>query len=145
MSHPQRLSFQHQQMSPENKPPDDATRSDDAEYEVIIRSDGSELTPKEVAALKAHINGQLGINPFRRFVRLSSSYRSALYGLLEKEHPGVFQTDDEESLREASVIMYEFLKRRLEENRIEVNDDVFHMLFLDFIGSRDFYVKRTRK
>ena len=111
--------------------------------EMVIRSDGTELTSSEVAALKAQFSSKSDINPFRRCICLSADYRSCLYDRLAAVHSEVFKSVEDPHLQQKiGTIMNDFLRQQLKSDNIEVNEDVFGMLFLDFIGSRDFYLRQ---
>ena len=83
------------------------------------------------------------LSSFRNLICLSDSFRSRLYDLLEADHPKAFYDgEDDLQLMSASEVMNTLLRRQLKKEKIEVNQEVFMMLFLDFIGSRDFYTRR---
>jgi hypothetical protein len=86
---------------------------------------------------------QSGFNPLRNFLCVSDSYRSSLYDVLEATHPEAFYDgEDYSKLAQASEMMSAFLRQELKKAKINVNEDVFMMLFLDFIGSHHFYARR---
>jgi hypothetical protein len=80
-----------------------------------------------------------GMNSSRGLIRLSDSYRSKLYDLLEAAHPEAFDNSDTKACLRGSELMRNFLRERLTKDKIELNDDGFNMLCFDFFGSHHFY------
>ena len=81
-----------------------------------------------------------GLNSARDLVRLSDSYRSKLYDLLEATHPEAFDNHDTtEACMRASELMCNFLKKQLRKDRMDIRGDAFDMLCRDFFGSHHFY------
>ena len=114
--------------------------------EALVRSVGGDLTAKEMAAIKAGFSSWPAIDPSRHLVCLSAPYRSSLYDLLGAAHPEVFtEADSPLFLQKVSSIMNDFLRQQLKKDNVDVTEDVFGMLFLDFIGSEDFHIRRTSR
>jgi protein-arginine kinase activator protein McsA len=84
-----------------------------------------------------------GMNSARDLIRLSDSYRSKLYDLLEATHPEAFDNSDTEACRRASELMRSFLRERLTKDGIEINEDGFNMLCGDFFASHHFYSRQA--
>jgi len=80
-----------------------------------------------------------GLNSARDLIRLSDSYRSKLYDLLEAAHPEAFDNQDTEACVRGSELMCKFLKKQLKKDRMDIRGDAFDMLCKDFFGSRKFY------
>jgi hypothetical protein len=84
-----------------------------------------------------------GMNDSRNLLQLSDFYRSKLYDQLEAAHPIAFYDgEDREKASEAAGVMIDFLRQKLAADKIELNDDAFGMLLVDFIGSAHFYTRR---
>lgn len=81
------------------------------------------------------------MNSLRQLICLSDSYRSKLYDLLETTHPEAFNNTTEETCQRGSELMADFLREHLKKDKIEVNEDVFGMLCVDFFGSHHFYTR----
>jgi uncharacterized protein (DUF2249 family) len=81
------------------------------------------------------------MNSQRDLICLSDFYRSKLYDLLEKAHPEAFDSHDAEACDRGSEIMRVFLREQLQKENIELNEDAFEMLSLDFFGSHHFYTR----
>ena len=84
------------------------------------------------------------MNSSRDLIRFSDFYRAKLYDELERKHPQAFDNSDDEACLRGTEVMYRFLKERLSEENIELNEDGFDMLCRDFFGSHFFY-ERTEK
>jgi hypothetical protein len=86
-----------------------------------------------------------GMGGLRGLICLSDSYRSRLYDQLEVAHPEAFQDDDCKDptwmVRTGNTVIT-FLREQLKKERVEVSDEVFEMLYCDFIGSHHFYTRR---
>jgi protein-arginine kinase activator protein McsA len=82
-----------------------------------------------------------GMNSARGLICLSDSYRSKLYDLLESVHPEAFDDTDTEACQRASNLMRNFLREHLKKDNIEMNEDAFEMVCLDFFGSHRFYTR----
>jgi hypothetical protein len=80
-----------------------------------------------------------GMNSARDLIRLSDSYRSKLYDLLEATHPEAFDNHDTEACLRGSELMRGFLRTQLKKDRMDVRGDAFDMLCQDFFGSHHFY------
>jgi len=80
-----------------------------------------------------------GMNSARDLIRLSDSYRSKLYDLLEATHPEAFDNHDTEACVRGSELMCSFLRKQLKKDRMDVRGDAFEMLCRDFFGSHHFY------
>ena len=80
-------------------------------------------------------------NSFRSLIQLTDWYRSKLYDLLEAERPEAFKSGNEV---EGGEYMGQFLSNQLNREGIEVSDDVFSMLFGDFVGSAEVYERQKR-
>jgi hypothetical protein len=80
-----------------------------------------------------------GLNSARDLIRLSDSYRSKLYDLLETAHPEAFDNQDTEACVRGSQLMCAFLRKQLKADRMDIRGDAFDMLCKDFFGSRHFY------
>lgn len=80
-----------------------------------------------------------GMNSARDLIRLSDSYRSKLYDLLEAMHPEAFDNHDTEACLRGSELMRNFLSEQLKKDRMDVRGDAFDMLCQDFFGSHHFY------
>jgi hypothetical protein len=108
---------------------------------VVMTSDGAELTPEQLAVLKAQIRESGGIDPFDRRLRFGEEYRTSLYALLTKIHPKVFSDDADPMHRQENAdLIMDFLRKQLQHDGIQVNEKVFGMLYLDFISSRQFHL-----
>jgi len=84
-----------------------------------------------------------GMSAMRDLICLSDSYRSRLYDQLEAAHPEAFNDDeDPESMARAANAMNTFLREQLKKERVEVSEEVFKMLYCDFIESHHFYTRR---
>lgn len=59
------------------------------------------------------------LNSTRDLIRLSDSYRSKLYDLLEATHPEVFDNRDTEACVRDSKLMRSFLRKQLKIDRME--------------------------
>ena len=82
-----------------------------------------------------------GMNSARGLICLSDSYRSKLYDLLEATHPEAFDNSDTETCRRTSELMREFLREHLTKDGIELNEDGFEMLCIDFFCSHHYYTR----
>lgn len=82
-----------------------------------------------------------GMNSARGLIRLSDSYRSKLYDLLETAHPEAFDNSDVWACARGGKLMRDFLREHLKKEKIEMNEDAFEMLCLDFFGSHHFYTR----
>jgi hypothetical protein len=80
-----------------------------------------------------------GMNSSRALICLDNWYRSKLYDLLEKAHPEAFDNSDAEACRRATNLKCNFLKEHLTKDKIELNQDGFEMLCMDFCFSHHFY------
>jgi protein-arginine kinase activator protein McsA len=80
-----------------------------------------------------------GMNSSRDLIRLSDWYRSKLYDLLESECPGAFDYSDTEACERGSKYTKEFLRKQLNTDGIELNEDGFEMLWCDLNCSCHFY------
>jgi len=85
-----------------------------------------------------------GMNSARNLIQLSLFYRTKLYDELELAHPEAFDNSDVEACNRGVEVMCLFLKRRLAEDNIELNEDGFDMLLQDFFGSHLFYERADR-
>ncbi len=84
------------------------------------------------------------MNSARNLIQLSNFYRAKLYDELELKHPEAFDNSDDEACIRGTEVMCRFLKERLTEDNIELNEDGFHMLCQDFFGSHLFYERADK-
>jgi protein-arginine kinase activator protein McsA len=82
-----------------------------------------------------------GMNSSRDLICLSDWYRSKLYDMLEVEHPEAFDHSTSEACERASELVRVFLRRELAKAGIELNEDGFEMLWIDFNCSHHFYTR----
>lgn len=113
--------------------------------ERLFQSVGGELTSDEIAIVRSEFDSGPPIDLSRRFIALSAPYRSALYDQLKAAHPELIKgIENPQLLNKASSIMRKFLQQDLDRRNIKVNEDVFNMLLLDFMGSSEFYELRAK-
>lgn len=79
-----------------------------------------------------------GMNASRQLICLSDGYRSKLYDLLEAAHPEVFDNSNATASWLGSRVMREFLREHLTKDGIELSEDGFEMLWMDFSYTRHF-------
>jgi hypothetical protein len=84
------------------------------------------------------------MNSSRDLIQLSDFYRAKLYDELELRHPEVFDNSNDEACLRGTEVMCRFLKKRLTEDNIELNEDGFDMLCHDFFGSHLFYERAEK-
>ncbi|MBL0729658.1 hypothetical protein [Piscinibacter sp. HJYY11] len=84
------------------------------------------------------------MNSARNLIQLSNFYRAKLYDELELKHPEAFDNSDDEACIRGTEVMCRFLKERLTEDNIELNEDGFDMLCQDFFGSHLFYERADK-
>jgi hypothetical protein len=82
-----------------------------------------------------------GRNPERALICLSDWYRSKLYDQLEMEHPEAFDNSNSDACIRGCGLMRDFLNKHLTKAKIELNDDAFEMLCIDFYCSHHFYAR----
>src|SRR5262245_30803379 len=82
-----------------------------------------------------------GMNSSRGLICLSDSYRSKLYDLLAAEHPEAFDNSTTDACRRGSELTRVFLREHLTIDGIELNEDGFMMLWIDFNCSHHFYTR----
>ena len=74
-------------------------------------------------------------NFLRQFIVLTDHYKAKLYARLEKEHPDDFYPGMDLLKKPVPLDELEgFLKACFAEDRLDLSDDVFGMLYLDFIN-----------
>jgi protein-arginine kinase activator protein McsA len=82
-----------------------------------------------------------GMNSSRNLICLSDSYRSKLYDLLETVHPEAFDISDTQACERGCKLIQVFLRAHLKNDNIEMNNDAFDMLCIDFFCSHHFYTR----
>ena len=79
------------------------------------------------------------MNSARDLIRLSDFYRAKLYDELESQCPEAFDNSTSEACVRGSALMRRFLRKRLAQDNIRLNNDGFDMLCHDLFCSRHFY------
>jgi hypothetical protein len=73
--------------------------------------------------------------PLRPVIQLTVEFKRGIYQQLEQKRPGLFRDDaDFKMYFEASVFVEDFLRKALARERLKVREEVFRVLYLDFLG-----------
>ena len=73
--------------------------------------------------------------PLRPVIQLTVEFKRGIYQQLEQKRPGLFRDDaDFKMYFEASAFVEDFLRKALAKERLKVREEVFRVLYLDFLG-----------
>jgi protein-arginine kinase activator protein McsA len=75
-----------------------------------------------------------GMNSARDLIRLSDSYRSELYDLLDATHSEAFDNHDSEACRRSSEPMCGFLRKQLKKDRMDIRGDAYRYALSGLFG-----------